>query len=67
MDGSIRHLTGRHKAAQMILKWRDNVDDDDKGIHYFRLEAQAQFSKIITIIYCLPAAGAGSKDGMFSE
>jgi hypothetical protein len=28
---------------------------------------QAQFSKIITIIYCLPAAGAGSKDGMFSE
>jgi hypothetical protein len=29
MDGSIRHLTGRHKAAQIIFKWRDNVDDDD--------------------------------------
>jgi hypothetical protein len=41
MDGSIRRLTSRHKAAQMILKWRDNVDDDDKGIHYFRLEASS--------------------------
>jgi hypothetical protein len=33
MDGSLRRLTSRHKAAQMILKWRDNVDDDDKDIH----------------------------------
>jgi hypothetical protein len=41
MDGSIRRLTGRHKAAQTILKWRDNVDDDDKDIHYFRLAASS--------------------------